>query len=54
MIMVAHNRFVGYVSSVSNASNEIRAIFTPRYKPIDNFEVLARLDEMGYTPDTEV
>jgi hypothetical protein len=34
--------------------NDCRAIFTPRYKPVDNFEVLARLDEMGYTPDTKV
>jgi len=33
---------------------EVRAIFTPRYKPVDNFEVLARLDEIGYTPDTQV
>jgi hypothetical protein len=33
---------------------EVRAIFTPRYKPVDNFEVLARLDEMGYIPDTQV
>ena len=33
---------------------EVRAIFTPRYKPVDNFEVLARLDEMGYGPDTHV
>jgi hypothetical protein len=33
---------------------EVRAIFTLRYKPVDNFEVLARLDEMGYTPDTKV
>ena len=33
---------------------DVRAIFTPRYKPVDNFEVLARLDEMGYTPDTQV
>jgi hypothetical protein len=33
---------------------EVRAIFTPRYKPVDNFEVLARLDEIGYTPDTLV
>jgi hypothetical protein len=33
---------------------EVRAIFTPRYKPVDNFEVLARLDEMGYTPETQV
>jgi hypothetical protein len=33
---------------------ELRAVFTPRYKPVDNFEVLARLDEMGYGPDTKV
>jgi hypothetical protein len=33
---------------------EVRAVFTPRYKPVDNFEVVARLDEMGYTPDTKV
>jgi hypothetical protein len=33
---------------------EVRAIFTPRYKPVDNFEVLVRLDEMGYGPDTQV
>lgn len=33
---------------------EVRAVFTPRYKPVDNFEVLARLGEMGYTPDTKV
>ena len=33
---------------------EVRAIFTPKYKPCDNFEVLARLDEMGYGPDTQV
>jgi hypothetical protein len=33
---------------------EVRAVFTPRYKPVDNFEVLARLDEMGYGPDTKV
>ena len=43
-----------FVRYVSNASNDIRAIFTPRYKPVDNFEVLARLDEMGYGPDTQV
>jgi hypothetical protein len=34
--------------------NDCRAVFTPRYKPVDNFEVIARLDEMGYTPDTKV
>jgi hypothetical protein len=33
---------------------DVRAVFTPRYKPVDNFEVLARLDEMGYNPDTKV
>jgi hypothetical protein len=33
---------------------DVRAVFTPRYKPVDNFEVIARLDEMGYTPDTKV
>jgi hypothetical protein len=27
---------------------EVRAVFTPRYKPVDNFEVLARLDEIRY------
>jgi hypothetical protein len=37
-----------------DGQEEIRAIFTPRYKPVDNFEVIARLDEMGYTPDTKV
>jgi hypothetical protein len=33
---------------------DVRAVFTPRYKPVDNFEVIARLDEMGYAPDTKV
>jgi hypothetical protein len=33
---------------------EVRAVFTPRYKPVDNFEVLARLDEMGYGANTQV
>lgn len=33
---------------------DVRAIFTPRYKPVDNFEVMTRLDDMGYSPDTEV
>ena len=30
-----------------------RAIFTPRYKPVDNFEILLRLDEMGYGPESQ-
>jgi len=33
---------------------DVRAIFTPRYKPVDNFEVMTRLDDMGYGPDTQV
>ena len=33
---------------------EVRAIFTPKYKPVDNFEVCERLDSMGYGPDTQV
>ena len=33
---------------------EIRAVFTPKYQPIDNFEVLERLDALGYPPETPV
>jgi hypothetical protein len=33
---------------------DVRAIFTPRYKPVDNFEILTRLDDMRYGPDTQV
>lgn len=33
---------------------EVRAIFTPRYRPVDNFEVLERLDSLGYGPETQV
>ena len=33
--------------------NDIRAIFTPRYIPADHFEILLRLDEMGYGPETQ-
>jgi hypothetical protein len=43
-----------FVRYVSNVSNDIRAIFTPRYKPVDNFEIMERLDSMGYGPDTQV
>jgi len=35
-------------------SDEVRAIFTTKYKPVDNFEVLERLDSLGYGPKTEV
>jgi len=34
--------------------DEVRAVFTPRYKPVDNFEILERLDSLGYEPDTSV
>jgi len=33
---------------------EIRAVFTPKYKPVDNFEVLERLDSLNYGPNTTV
>ena len=33
---------------------DVRAIFTPKYKPVDNFEVCERLDSMGYGPETQV
>ena len=34
--------------------NDIRVVFTPRYTPVDNFEILERLDSLGYGPDTQV
>lgn len=34
--------------------NEVRAVFTPRYIPTDNLEVLERLYSLNYDPDTEV
>ncbi|MFC1578533.1 DUF932 domain-containing protein, partial [Thermodesulfobacteriota bacterium] len=33
---------------------EVRAIFTPKYKPVDNFEICERLDSLGYGPETHV
>jgi hypothetical protein len=35
-------------------NTEVRAIFTPKYKPVDNFEVLEKLDSLGYRPETQV
>lgn len=32
----------------------VRAIFTPRYKPMDNGVVLSRLMNVGFDPDTKV
>ena len=34
--------------------DSVRAIFTGKYKPVDNFEVIERLDSLGYGPDTKV
>ena len=36
------------------SGDAVRAIFTPKYKPVDNFEVMERLDSLGYGPDTRV
>ena len=33
---------------------EVRALFTPKYKPVDNVSVMERLDSLGYGPDTQV
>ncbi len=37
-----------------NGADDIRAIFTPRYVPVDNHEIVKRLLEIGYNRDTEV
>jgi hypothetical protein len=37
-----------------NGHQEVRAIFTPKYIPVDNFEVLERLDSLGFKPETRV
>ena len=34
--------------------DSVRAIFTLKYKPVDNFEVLERLDSINYGPGTRV
>jgi len=34
--------------------DDVRAIFTPRYVPVDNFEALFKLDSMGFKPETKV
>lgn len=34
--------------------DDVRAIFTPRYVPVDNFEVFERLDSLGYGSETIV
>ena len=32
----------------------VRAVFTAKYIPVDNFEVMERLDSLGYKPETQV
>ncbi len=34
--------------------DDVRAVFTTKYIPVDNFEVCERLDSLGYGPETEV
>jgi hypothetical protein len=34
--------------------DEVRALFTTKYIPVDNFEVMERLDSLKYGPETEV
>jgi len=34
--------------------NDVRAVFTRKYIPVDNFEVMERLDSLGYGSETEV
>jgi hypothetical protein len=34
--------------------DDVRALFTTKYIPVDNFEVMERLDSLKYGPDTEV
>jgi hypothetical protein len=33
---------------------DVRAIFTLRYRPVDNFQVMDRLENLGYGPQTKV
>ncbi|MBT5991549.1 MAG: DUF932 domain-containing protein [Bacteroidetes bacterium] len=34
--------------------DDVRALFTPRYVPVDNFEALYKLDQLGFKPETKV
>ena len=33
---------------------QFRAIFTPKYKPVDNMDVILEIYGMGYRPETQV
>ncbi len=35
-------------------ADTVRAIFTTKYRPVDNFEILEKLDSIGYGADTQV
>lgn len=35
-------------------AHDVRAVFTPRYRPVDNLEILERLYSLDYRPDTVV
>jgi hypothetical protein len=37
-----------------NGQRQVRAVFTDRYTAIDNREILARMPELGFTPEQEV
>lgn len=34
--------------------DDVRAVFTQKYVPVDNFEIFERLDSLGYKPETIV
>jgi hypothetical protein len=34
--------------------NDVRAVFTPKYKPVDNKDILKTLEAMGMEPETRV
>ena len=34
--------------------DKVRAVFTPRYIPADNFQVFDRLNDLGYSPEADV
>jgi hypothetical protein len=34
------------------SGNDVRAVFTPRYRPVDNHEIINRLYDIGYSPET--
>nr|BDD44499.1 hypothetical protein 4 [Desulfobacteraceae bacterium] len=34
--------------------NDVRAVFTTKYVPVDNFEALFKLDQLGFKPETPV